>query len=110
MTKMTDMRIYGKNRKANELESWYAALGTEVLPSLFNNDPGMAMSYQGQIWSVVLLYGTKVKQCLFFSETTIVYDIKIGRCSQLNEYMKFYEYQKSRSFIDLGPNHIDSIF
>ena len=28
-----------------------------------------------------------------FSETIVVYDIKVGRCSQLNEYMKLYEYQ-----------------
>ena len=45
-----------------------------------------------------------------FSETVVVYDIKVGRCSQLNVYMKLYEYQRSRSFIDLGPNHSDSIF
>ena len=24
--------------------------------------------------------------------------------------MKLYEYQRSRSFIDLGPNHSDSMF
>ena len=38
-----------------------------------------------------------------FSETTsiIVCDSKIGRCSQLNEYMNPYEYQRSRSFFDL---------
>ena len=57
----------------------------------------------------MLLYGKKVKQWMF-SETIVVYDIKVGRCSQLNEYMKFHEYQRSRSFIDLGPNHSDSIF
>ena len=45
-----------------------------------------------------------------FSETIVVYDIKVGRCSQLNEYMKLYEYQRSRSFIDLVPNHSDSVF
>ena len=38
-----------------------------------------------------------------FSETLVVYDVKIGRCSQLNEYMNLYEYQRSRSFIDMGP-------
>ena len=39
-----------------------------------------------------------------FSETIVVYDIKVGRCSQvndymkqLNEYMKLYENQRSRS-------------
>ena len=36
-----------------------------------------------------------------FSETVVFYDIKVGRCSQLNKYMKLYEYQRSRSFIDL---------
>ena len=45
-----------------------------------------------------------------FSETIIVYDIKVGSCSQLNEYMKLYEYQRSRSFIDFGPDLSDSIF
>ena len=45
-----------------------------------------------------------------FSETIVVYDIKVGRCSQLNEYMKLYEHQRSRSFTDLGPNLLDSTF
>ena len=55
----------------------------------------------------VLLYGKNVNQWIF-SETIVVYDINADRCSQLNEYMKLYEYQRSRSFI--GPNHSDSIF
>ena len=47
---------------------------------------------------------------MHFSETTVVYDIKVDRCSQLNEYMKLYEYQRSRSLTDLGPNLSDSRF
>ena len=40
MTKMAIMPIYGKNlllwnQKADDLECWYAALGAQVLPSLF---------------------------------------------------------------------------
>ena len=35
------------------------------------------------------------------SETIVVYVIKVGRSSQLNEYMNLYEYQRSESFIDL---------
>ena len=46
----------------------------------------------------------------FFSEIIVVYDIKVDRCSQINEYMKLYEYQRSRSFFDLGPSHSDPIF
>ena len=45
-----------------------------------------------------------------FSVTVVVYDIKVGRCCKLNEYMKLYEYQRSRSFFDLVPNHSDSMF
>ena len=44
-----------------------------------------------------------------FSETIVVPDIRVCRCSQLTEYMKLYEYQWSRSFVDLGPNLSDSI-
>ena len=39
-----------------------------------------------------------------FSEIIVVYDINVGRCSQLNEYMKLYEYQRSRSLSNLIPN------
>ena len=76
--------------------------------------------WQGQIWSTMLLYGKKVKQCLFFyffifffiffyffffiffyffiylffffffilffSESIVVYDSKVGRCSQPNDF------------------------
>ena len=47
---------------------------------------------------------------LDFSEIILVYDIKVGRCSQLNKYMNLYEYQRSRSFTDLGSNLSVSIF
>ena len=52
----------------------------------------------------------KGKTMDFFSEIIVIYDIKVGRCGQLNEYMKLHEYQRSRSFIDLDSNHSDSIF
>ena len=49
-----------------------------------------------------------------FAETIVVYDVKVGRCSKLNDYMNLYEYQRSRSFIELGPRsdqcHSDSHF
>ena len=40
-----------------------------------------------------------------FSETVLVYDVKVGRC-RTNENMNLYEYQRSRSFIDLGPRSL----
>ena len=45
-----------------------------------------------------------------FSETIVVYDIKVGRFSLLNEYMNHYEYQRSRSFTELVQGHSDSTF
>ena len=39
----------------------------------------------------VFVYGKKLIKTMDFSETIVVYDIKVGRCSQLNEYMKLYE-------------------
>ena len=41
-----------------------------------------------------------------FSETVVDYDLKVGRCSQPNEYMKIYEYQRSRLFINLRPGSL----
>ena len=38
--------------------------------------------WQGQIWTLMLLYGEKGKT-MDFSETIVVYDIKVDRCSQL---------------------------
>ena len=63
---------------------------------------------QGQIWSPIPVL-EKVKT-MYFSETIVVYDIKVGRCSQLNEYMKLYECQRSSSLTDLGLILSDSIF
>ena len=40
----------------------------------------------------MLLYGKKVKT-MDFSETIVVFDIKVGRCSHLNEYMKLLKGQ-----------------
>ena len=54
-------------------------------------------------------YGKKLKQWIFL-EIIVVYDVKVGICRQVNEYMKIYEYQRSRSLIYLGPNLSDSIF
>ena len=71
-----------------------------------NDDPGLIVTYfttrsnlvpNAFIWEKV-----KTMDCSA-SETILVYDIKVSRCNQLNEYMKLYEYQRSRSFTDLRP-------
>ena len=45
-----------------------------------------------------------------FSETIVVCDIKVSRCSQLNEYMNIYEYQSSSHSLTFVKGHSDSTF
>ena len=47
-----------------------------------NDDPGLALTYfmERQIWSLMLLHGENGKT-VDLSETIVVYDIKVGRCS-----------------------------
>ena len=76
-----------------------------------NDDPGLTLTYFTTRSNLVpyAFVWEKVKT-IDFSETIVVYDINVGICGQLNGYMKLYEYQRSRSLIDLGPNLSDSIF
>ena len=76
-----------------------------------NDDPRLTLAYFTTMSNLppCAFVWEKVKT-MDFSETIVVYDIKVGRCSKLYKYMKLYEYQRSKSFIDLGPNHSDSIF
>ena len=75
-----------------------------------NDAPGLTLTYftaRSNLLPYAFVW-EKVKT-MDFSEIVVVYDIKVGRCSQLNEYMKLYEYQRSVSFTDLGADHSDSI-
>ena len=76
-----------------------------------NDDPGLTLIYFTTKSNLVpyAFVWEKVKT-MGFSKSIVVYDIKVGRCSQLSEYMKFYEYQTSSSLIELGPNLSDSVF
>ena len=38
-----------------------------------------------------------------FSESIAACDLNVGRCRQLIEFMKVYEYLRSRSFLDFRP-------
>ena len=64
-----------------------------------NNDPGLTLTYF-TAKSNLVPYAFVWEKCktMFFSETVVVYDINIGRCRQLNEYMNLYECQRSWSF------------
>ena len=38
---------------------------------------------------------------IYFSKTIAAYDLKVGRCIELNDLMNLNEYQRSRSLFDL---------
>ena len=69
-----------------------------------NNDPCLTLKYLMARSSLVPcdFVWEKVKT-IDFSETIVV---KVGKRSKLNEYVNLYEYQRSRSFIDLGPSSL----
>ena len=76
-----------------------------------NDAPGLTLTYFTAKSNLVpYVFVWEKGNIIDFSETILVYDVKFGRCSQLNENMKLYEHQRSRSFIDLVPNHSYSIF
>ena len=98
------------NRKAGELE---LEMGHRVLEyyQIYSSDaPGLILIYftARSNFGPYAFVCEKVKT-IDFSETIVVYHIKVGRCSQLNEYMKLYESQRSRSVTDLGPDISDSV-
>ena len=100
------MRIYDKNlnkislspkisKKADYLVTWLI----DYYQIYSNDDTRMTLTYF-TAKSYLFLYAfvwEKDKNDMF------VYDIKVGRCSQSNEYMKHYEYQRSMPFIDIHP-------
>ena len=82
------------NQKADDLESWYAALGTGVLWSVFKWWPWLTMTYfttRSNFAPYAFVW--EEGKTMDFSVTIVVYDIRAGRCSQLNKYMNLYEYQ-----------------
>ena len=76
-----------------------------------NNDPGLTLTYYTARSNLVpYAFVWETVRTMEFAETNIVCDVKVDRCSHLNEYLKLYEYQRSRSLIDLGQNLSNSIF
>ena len=77
-----------------------------------NDDPGLTLTYftaRSNLVSYAFVW--QKGKIMDFSETVVVYDIKVGRFSQLNGYMNLYEYQRSWSFIDHHlQGHSDSTF
>ena len=88
MTMMAAMPIYGKNlkkiffsgtKKADDLETWYAALDASVPPSLFKDDPGFTLTYFTARSNLVpYAFVWEKGKTMGFSETIVVYDLKLA--------------------------------
>ena len=69
-----------------------------------NDDTGLTLTYfSARSTLVPYAFVLEKGKTIDFSETVVVYDVKVGVCCLLNEYMNLYDYQRSRSFTDLGP-------
>ena len=68
-----------------------------------NDDPGLTLThFTARSNLIPYAFVCEKGKTMDFSETIVVCDIKVGRCFELNDFMNFYETQRSRSFIDLG--------
>ena len=97
------------NQKAEDLETWYAASGAGVLPSMFKCRIWVDLDlFYGKVKFGPLCFcmGKKVKQWIFQKLFKSLISKLVDLCSQLNYYMKIYEYQQSRSFTDLCPTSL----
>ena len=72
-----------------------------------NDDPELTLTYFTARSNLIpYAFVWEKGKIMDFSETIVVYDIKIGRFSLLYEYMNHYEYQRSRSFIKIHPRSL----
>ena len=120
MINMATMLIYGKTLK--NLLLWNQKLMTlkvgtqhrifEYYNVCSNDAPGLTLTYStSRSNSVPYAIVWEKGKTLDFSEIIVVCDIRVERCSQLNEYMKLYDYQRSRSLtlVQTSQNHVFNI-
>ena len=88
MTKMADMPIYGKNLKKSSSEPkgrwpWnlvcnIGSSSTTKFVQMMTLGWPWPVLRQGQIWSPFVW---EIGKTMDFSDTIVVYDVKVGRCS-----------------------------
>ena len=76
-----------------------------------NDDPGLTLTcFMARSNLVPYAFVWENVKTMDFSETIVVYDIKVGRCNQINEYMRLYEYQRSINSKSLSFNIFKLLF
>ena len=72
-----------RNQKANDLKICYAASGAQVLPSLFNVDPGLTLTYfMARSNLIPYAFIWEKGKTMDFSETIVVHDLKLATDGQ----------------------------
>ena len=111
MTKMAAMPInsifFSKTKRPMTLKLGKHHRVPKYYQVCLNVDTELTLACFMSRWNLVhYAFVWKRVKTMAFSETMISF----GRWNHLNEYIRLYEYQRSRSFIDLGPSHSCSIF
>ena len=70
------------DQKADDLETCYAASGAQVLQVCSNDDPGLTLTcFTSRSNLVPYAFVWEKGKTMDFSETVVVCDVKVGRCS-----------------------------
>ena len=79
MSKMATLNnLLLRNRKSDGVETCYAASSAQVLSSLFNDDPGLALTYFTARSNLIhYAVAWETGKTMDFSETIVVYDLKL---------------------------------
>ena len=90
MTKMVAIPIYGKffsgTKRPMTLKVFMQHLVLKYYQICSNDDPGLTLTYfMARSNSVAYAFVWEKVKTMDFSETIIVYDIKVSRCSQVDE-------------------------
>ena len=71
------------NQNADDLETWYAVSGAQVLPSAFKLWPWVNTDqFTARSNLVPNAFVWEKGKTMDFSETIVVYDVKVGICSK----------------------------
>ena len=68
-----------QNQKFYDLETWHVALGTQARQSLYNDDPGLTLTYfTARSYLVPYVFVWEKGKTMDFSETIVVYGLKLA--------------------------------
>ena len=84
-------------------KTWCVTLGTLAQHILYKSWPLVDVGlFYGKVNIGHIGFSMKKMETLDFSESFVACDLNIGTYLQLNELMRFYEYSRSMSSLDIG--------